>query len=152
MFNRVFRAGPRARELALNVLDAESAEREHHTYATEALGNFSDLHPDIFLLDALRSVEKKSMVNCLEAAREAARLLEGSRSKEFEIFILSAATLLGAAAGAAASLIAKWFGTDGWRRPCSRAWRGDRPAGRSPRANACGCIRHSAARRRQAPP
>ena len=31
----------------------------------------------------------------------------------------------------------------------SRAPRGDRPAGRTPRASACGCIGHSAARRPQ---
>jgi hypothetical protein len=34
-------------------------------------------------------------------------------------------------------------------RPGSRALRGDRPAGRTPRASACGCIEHRAARRPQ---
>lgn len=43
----------------------------------------------------------------LKAAEEVAKLLEGGAKKEFEIFVLSTSTLLGAAAGAVAAVLAK---------------------------------------------
>jgi hypothetical protein len=97
---RVFRSGSRARRLALEAMEARLVENRDAEYArrytksaieqTRSLNAFTD-----FLAEASSDDNSDE----LETAAEVARLVEGSRSAEYEVVMIVGATLIGGLVG-----------------------------------------------------
>jgi hypothetical protein len=104
---RLFKTAPAARDLMLDAITAETMQREHEMQGREAINDlYSSIYGWKLFANDLDSQLKEDFSPLVDAARKTGELLEGSRKKEYEIMILSASTLLGAAAGAIAALIA----------------------------------------------
>lgn len=107
IMRRLLRSGAQARELLIAVIQAKLAEAR----STAELANDFNEYVDskkISLFETKISEEVTSTISDqLKSSEEVAKLLEGGAKKEFEVFVLSTSTLLGAAAGAVAALLSK---------------------------------------------
>lgn len=104
--SRLFKSGGLERAATLRALSALLAEQEDKRRAEEWI-------PRIYANDYLQAwrfftdeVIRESYRPNLEYAQQIVELLGGRRSKEFEVSVVAASTLLGALAGALAALLA----------------------------------------------
>ncbi|WP_147252004.1 hypothetical protein [Blastococcus sp. TF02-09] len=104
--SRLFGTGRLARELGLRVLSAELAVVHDREFARSLISGAYATDEVRAFRDNLELVAAEEFPAYLENAKQVVALLEGGRAKELEIAVLSAATLVGGAAGAAAALIA----------------------------------------------
>jgi hypothetical protein len=104
---RLFRAGGRARDLTLSVLTAEFRVEEDRADAAAEI----DTHYAANALPVFRKEVEAEAADefhgYLENARRVTELLEQGRSKDFELLVVAASTLLGGIAGAVAVLVAR---------------------------------------------
>ncbi|UUV28010.1 hypothetical protein NQK81_24635 [Amycolatopsis roodepoortensis] len=107
VFRRLFRSSHKAREIILDILTAEAAEANAKRSNTQQLKELKEQPGRLIYQDKLQDQIDTSFITELRALKESASMLESGRTKEFEVAVLSLATLLGAASGAVASLIAK---------------------------------------------
>ncbi|OHU30230.1 hypothetical protein [Mycobacteroides chelonae] len=110
-FARTFRSGALARELLLAAITAKQLDVEERGRSNAALHEIeSDTGSprlDLPELDVLCKEEASSgFVDRLTMAQEVASTLEHGRISQYEVLVVSASTILGAAAGAIAALIA----------------------------------------------
>jgi hypothetical protein len=107
-FSRLFRTGAIARRLGLEALQAKLALGFYIEVASEAVADTYAQSGVIgclrdFVDGAMPSAENGAISNALDVVAFA----ENGRTKEVEIAVVSASTLLGGAAGALAAIIAK---------------------------------------------
>jgi len=107
LFSRVFRTSQRARRLLVDVLESEIEEVRAKQFGEEAIREqFSATNKSPQFAEKLRDVQELSYLEELRAIRESVSTLDSGRANDFEVFIISASTILGGIAGAVAALIA----------------------------------------------
>lgn len=104
MARRLFRTGAQARSLGLEVLDAEFRAAQDEYISNERISLLYGGGDGPFA-NFVREVSAESFTAYTENARSVVELLESSRTKEFEVAVVGASTLLGATAGALASVL-----------------------------------------------
>ncbi|WP_264922487.1 hypothetical protein [Mycobacteroides chelonae] len=110
-FARTFRSGALARELLLAAITAKQLDVEERGRSNAALheveSDSGSPRLDLPELDVRCKNEASSgFVDRLTMAQEVASTLEHGRISQYEVLVVSASTILGAAAGAIAALIA----------------------------------------------
>lgn len=110
-FTKTFRSGKMARELLLATITAKQLDVEGRSQANahlaESRNDPTGKRVDLPELDAKCQEEAdESYVDQLSMAQEIAGILESGRISQYEVLVVSASTVLGAAAGAIAALIA----------------------------------------------
>jgi len=104
---RLFGTGADARAISLAVIHVEVGSARARRSLKEEVEGLIDLAGEPrFLKEMMRFIDEDFSPET-KAARSVAESLEGARRKELEIVILSASTLLGALAGAAASILVR---------------------------------------------
>jgi hypothetical protein len=111
-FRKILRSGGLARELLLAAITAKQLDVENRAQMQNDLGavDSKDELPrlDLPVLTALCEHESNaSFVDQLTMGQEVANTLEGGRMNQYEVFVISVATLLGGIAGGVVALIAK---------------------------------------------
>lgn len=101
---RLFRTGGQARALGLDILDAEFKAAQD-TQASEQRISLLYSAGDGPFAKFVRESAGEDFPEYLSNGQSVVNLLEGSRTKEFEVAVVGASTLLGAAAGAVASAL-----------------------------------------------
>ncbi|MGV9858533.1 hypothetical protein ACWDTD_07755 [Gordonia sp. NPDC003425] len=110
-FAKNFRSGQMARELLLAAITAKQLDVEERSrtsaHLVESRNAPAGTRVDLPELDAKCQAEAdETYVDQLSMAQEVAGTLESGRISQFEVLVVSASTVLGAAAGAIAALIA----------------------------------------------
>lgn len=103
-FNRFFRAGGKARALALAVMEAEFAIAAAKDHYNEAAGGVYGHAPGYFR-KCTDGYAKEDYAFFVENGAKVVKHLEGARTKELEVTAIAGATMLGGVAGALASVI-----------------------------------------------
>ncbi|SMC85559.1 hypothetical protein [Lentzea albidocapillata] len=104
---RLWWSRSQARELLIGVIQAKLGEARSTASMQQEFQRLKEsMSVTIFDHEVSEEVASDESEQ-LKAAEEVAKLLEGGAKKEFEIFVLSTSTLLGAAAGAVAAVLAK---------------------------------------------
>lgn len=105
-FPKTFSAGNLARELLLSTLTAKYSDADQRSYLSRETLASNSLAALPALAEKSRHEVEYSLVDQLSLAEDVARTLEGGRITRYEVVVVSASTLLGAAGGAIAALIA----------------------------------------------
>jgi len=102
---RVFLTSARARDLVLDVISAESAQRMQQIEGAVELQDLYEAANWNLFRPVLERQLAEDFSPVLRSARDTATVLEGVRSIEFQVVVVAASTLLGATAGAIAALL-----------------------------------------------
>jgi len=106
-FKRVFATGSRARRLGLEALQARLVAAEDERRSTEAIRSTLAQSNAVPIFEThLLEVAANETDHIIQGALDIVALAESSRSRDFEVAVVAASTLLGAAAGAIAGLLA----------------------------------------------
>ncbi|WP_134665051.1 MULTISPECIES: hypothetical protein [unclassified Amycolatopsis] len=105
--SRLFKSSKVARKLILDVLMAEALESQDKRSSSQSLSTLKERGGRLLYFEKLEEQASVSYLDELRAIKDSAAMLESGRTKEFEVAIVSLSTLLGAAAGAVASLLSK---------------------------------------------
>ncbi|MDD7923049.1 hypothetical protein [Actinomycetospora chibensis] len=102
---RLFRSGRAARNTLILVIELENTESRHKRQYENGLREFESQGEEVAILGEMKEAAEFSQLDDLKSARETVVALDEVRKKEFEVAVVSLSTLLGAAAGAVASLL-----------------------------------------------
>lgn len=103
---KTFKSGAKARGLLLATIKTKQLDIEERATADEQLTASAAEMKIPKIRDLCLREARESDVDHLSMAQEIAKTLEGSRVSQYEVWVVSASTVLGAAAGAIAALIA----------------------------------------------
>lgn len=102
---RTFRSGAEVRNLLVTLIEFENVESRHRRQYQHGVREFESQGEEVIFEREMEDTATASQLDDLKSARETAVALDDVRKKEFEVAVVSLSTLLGAIAGAVASLI-----------------------------------------------
>ncbi|GAB5901093.1 hypothetical protein [Mycolicibacterium mageritense] len=103
---KTFKSGAKARGLLLATIKTKQLDIEERAESDEQLTASATEFKMPEIRDLCLREAQESDLDHLSMAQEIAKTLEGSRVSQYEVWVVSASTVLGAAAGAIAALIA----------------------------------------------
>jgi hypothetical protein len=104
---KTFRSGGMAQDLLLSAITVKQLEIQSIDWNQDVIKRLDIYGSPEELRQKCKASTKKLFIQNLESSQEVAKLLEGGRMKKYEVFMLTAATALGGAAGAIAAIVAR---------------------------------------------
>jgi hypothetical protein len=105
--NRTFRSGTLAREVLLAAITAEQLDVSERSELRDDLRKMTTQVKMPRLAELCQREADRSYIDDFAMAKEVANALELGRMNQYQVFVVSASTVLGGAAGALTALIAK---------------------------------------------